>query len=65
MASSRAARIAFGCLIQPEPGDRVLTSLADGTVWIVSVLERQSDAPPRLWAEGDLSHRFGARRHLA
>ena len=49
-----AARIAFGCLIQPEPGDRVLTSQADGTVWIVSVLERRSDAPPRLWAEGDL-----------
>ncbi len=50
-----AARIAFGCLIQPEPGDRVLTGLADGTIWIVSVLDRQSDAPPRLWAEGDIA----------
>jgi hypothetical protein len=49
-----AARIAFGCLVQPEPGDRVLTSMADGTIWIISVLDRQSDAPPRLWAEGDL-----------
>ena len=49
-----AARIAFGCLIQPEPGDRVLTSMADGAIWIVTVLERPSDAPPRLWAEGDL-----------
>lgn len=49
-----AARIAFGCLIQPEPGDRVLTSLADGAIWIVSVLERRSAAPTRLWAEGDL-----------
>ena len=48
------ARIAFGCLIQPEPGDRVLTSLADGTIWIIAVLDRQSDTPPRLWAEGDL-----------
>ena len=50
----RTARIAFGCLVQPEPGDRVLTSVADGAIWIVSVLERRSDAPPRLWAEGDL-----------
>ncbi len=49
------ARIAFGCLIRPEPGDRVLTAVADGTIWIVSVLERRSDAPPLLWAEGDLS----------
>jgi len=49
-----AARIAFGCLIQPEPGDRVLTGMADGTVWIIAVLDRQSDAPPRLWTEGDL-----------
>ena len=50
----RAARIAFGCLVQPEPGDCVLTSLADGTIWVVAVLERRSDAPARLWAEGDL-----------
>jgi hypothetical protein len=48
------ARIAFGCLVQPEPGDRVLISVADGIVWIVSVLERHSAAPPRLWAEGDI-----------
>jgi len=48
------ARIAFGCLIQPEPGDRVLTAAADGTVWIIAVLDRQSDAPPRLWAEGSI-----------
>lgn len=48
------ARIAFGCLIRPEPGDSVLTSLAGDTIWIISVLERKSDAPPRLWADGDL-----------
>ena len=48
------ARIAFGCLIQPEPEDHVLTSLADGTIWITSVLERRSDVPQRLWADGDL-----------
>jgi Protein of unknown function (DUF3540) len=49
-----SARIAFGCLIQPEPEDHVLTSLADGTIWITSVLERRSDVPRRLWADGDL-----------
>jgi hypothetical protein len=52
--ATHPARIAFGCLIQPEPGDMVLTSAADGTIWIVSVLERRSHAPARLWAEGDL-----------
>jgi len=50
----RGARIAFGCLVQPEPGDRVLASLADGVVWVISVLDRQSGEPPRLWTEGDL-----------
>jgi hypothetical protein len=50
-----AARVAFGCIVQPEPGDRVLTSMADGTIWVTSVLERCSDAPMRLWAEGDVA----------
>jgi len=50
-----AARVAFSCLVQPEPGDRVLTGMADGTIWVISVLERTSDAPMRLWAEGDVS----------
>ena len=50
----QAARVAFGCLVRPEPGDRVLIGEAGGMTWIVSVLERQSDAPPRLWAEGDI-----------
>ena len=48
------ARIAFGCLVQPEPGDRVLTSTVDGTIWIVAVLERHCDAPAMLWAEGNI-----------
>ena len=46
--------IAFGCLVQPEPGDRVLVGFVDDTIWIVSVLERRGDAPPRLWSAGDL-----------
>ena len=49
------ARIAFGCLVRPEPGDRVLVGPADGALWVLSVLERPSGAPPRLWAEGDLA----------
>ncbi|HUB14807.1 MAG TPA: DUF3540 domain-containing protein [Acetobacteraceae bacterium] len=49
-----AARIAIGCLIRPEPGDRVLTSTADGVIWITAVLDRHSDMPLRLWAEANL-----------
>lgn len=47
-------RIALSCLIQPEPGDRVLTSQADGMIWVLSVLERVSDKPVRLWTQGNL-----------
>ena len=49
------ARVAFGCIVEPELGDRVLTSMADGTIWVTSVLERSSAAPMRLCAEGDVS----------
>lgn len=53
--SEIAARVAFGCLVQPEPGDRVLTSFAGGEAWIVSILDRHSGVPARLFAEGDIS----------
>jgi hypothetical protein len=49
------ARVAFGCVVRPEPGDRVLTGRTDGALWVISVLERSSDAPMLLWAEGDVS----------
>ena len=49
------ARVAFGCIVQPEPGDHVLTHIVDGTSWVTSVLERSSETPMRLWAEGDVS----------
>jgi hypothetical protein len=49
------ARISFGCLVRPEPGDRVLAVAADGATWVVSILERCSDAPPCLWADGDIA----------
>ena len=53
--ATHRGRVAFGCLVRPEPGDRVLTCRADGAVWILSVLQRRSDAPRRLWVDGDLA----------
>ena len=49
------ARVGFGCIVQPEPGDHVLTHIVDGTSWVTSVLERSSETPMRLWAEGEVS----------
>jgi Protein of unknown function (DUF3540) len=49
------ARVAFGCVVQPEPGDRVLTAVTAGTIWVTSVLDRRSDAPMLLWAERDIA----------
>ena len=48
------ARVAFGCLIRPEPGDAVLTGWDGASLWVLQVLERTSGAPSRLWAEGDI-----------
>jgi hypothetical protein len=50
-----AARVAFSCLVRPEPGDRVMVSGDGETVWIVAVLERVTDAPVRLFAEGNIA----------
>ena len=51
----RAARVAFGCLVQPEPGDEVLIAAAGGTCWVLAVLERHGTAPMLLLAEGDMT----------
>ena len=49
-----AARIAFSCLVQPEPGDTILAE-TDGTMfWITSILERTTDTPACLLTEGDV-----------
>lgn len=48
------ARVAFGCLVRPEPGDRVLIDTIDGTTWILTVLERASGTPLRLFADRDV-----------
>jgi hypothetical protein len=50
-----AARIAFSCLVQPEPGDLVATQDAGGFVFITAILDRPTEAPMRLVAEGDVS----------
>jgi Protein of unknown function (DUF3540) len=49
------ARIAFSCIVRPEPGDRVLMSVADGTTWVTAITERLTDTPSCLWTEGDVS----------
>lgn len=48
------ARVAFGCVVRPEPGDRVLIETIDGTSWILAVLERTSGMPARLLADRDV-----------
>ena len=49
------ARIAFSCIVRPEPGDRVLMSVADGTIWITAIAERLAGTSMCLCAEGDVS----------
>jgi hypothetical protein len=52
---ARQARLAFSCLVQPEPGDAVLIAEAGETTWVLAVLERHGTAPMLLLAEGDLT----------
>jgi len=50
-----AARQAVSCLVTPVPGDRVLTTLADGQCYVLAVLERpQADTPVSIETPGDL-----------
>lgn len=49
------AKLAFSCLVQPEPGDTVLTAEAGDTRWVLAVLERTGTAPMLLLAEGDMT----------
>jgi hypothetical protein len=49
------AERAFSCLIEPEIGDRVLFAGSQaGGLFVLAVLTRESDAPPKLAVEGDL-----------
>ncbi|HJL14394.1 MAG TPA: DUF3540 domain-containing protein [Sandaracinaceae bacterium LLY-WYZ-13_1] len=49
------AKIAYGCLVAPDPEDRVLVATSEaGECFVLSVLERPGDGPRRLAVEGDL-----------
>ncbi|HVY46970.1 MAG TPA: DUF3540 domain-containing protein [Minicystis sp.] len=48
------ARRAVGCLVEPLVGDRVLVAWIGADAYVVTVLAREGDAPPRLSAERDL-----------
>ncbi|MGE0787238.1 MAG: DUF3540 domain-containing protein [Sandaracinaceae bacterium] len=57
------AKRAFGCLVLPEPGDRVLVaSTSSGQAFILSVLERKGDATATIGADGDLDIRLADGR---
>jgi hypothetical protein len=43
-----AARRAYSCLVQPEPGDVVLLGRAAGRTYVLAVLERTGAAPMRV-----------------
>ncbi|GGJ21640.1 DUF3540 domain-containing protein [Neoroseomonas lacus] len=43
-----AARRAFSCLVEPEPGDRVLVARSGGAAYVLAVLERPGAAPMRV-----------------
>lgn len=45
--------IAVGCLLQPNPGDTVLVSIADGEGYVIQVLTRHAEKPARLSIRGD------------
>jgi len=50
-----AARQAVSCLVAPAAGDRVLAAFADGTYYVLAVLERQdAEVPLRIETQGDL-----------
>lgn len=51
------ARMAASCLVRPEPGDLVLVAAAEGTLWVIALLETATARPLAIEARGDLSIR--------
>ena len=49
------ARLAFSCLVQPVCGDIVLLSYRDEQPFVLSILERRSEAPVEMRFEGSLN----------
>lgn len=57
------ARRAVSCLVAPEPDDHVLVACeADGSCWVLAVLEREPGATARVVADGDLQLQVPAGR---
>lgn len=48
-------RRAHACLVEPEPGDLVLVAgAANGSCWVLSILEREATAPSKVTLDGDV-----------
>lgn len=63
---SENAMRAFSCLVEPEPGDLVLVSRAEGALWILAVLARRGGAAMRLaMPDGATIAAEGGRLNLA
>ncbi|QDQ86804.1 DUF3540 domain-containing protein [Alcaligenaceae bacterium SJ-26] len=60
--------VAAGCLLQPQPGDTVLASLADGQGYVIQVLQRHAAGTPaclRVEGNTELDVRGGSLRLAA
>lgn len=57
-----AAQRAFSCLVEPEPGDRVLVARDDAAAFVLAVLERRGEAPLRIALPGGSSLSAGEGR---
>lgn len=56
------AELAMSCLVAPVSGDRVLVATTgSGRAFVLAVLVRPTDAPPRLRFEGDVDVAAGGR----
>lgn len=52
------ARRATSCLLEPQPGDRVLVAEGDERAYVLAVLEREPGAPGSIVMDGDLDIRL-------
>ncbi len=54
VAGRHEAQRAVSCLVEPEPGDRVLVTLdAAGRCYVLAILEREAGVPQRVMLAGD------------
>jgi hypothetical protein len=58
-------RIAASCLLQPEPGDRVMVFRADADqCYVTAILERAGETAARLSLDGDVELHAGGRMRI-